>query len=69
MTVILPDEIFGVADNPLIVDLLISNLICMASIRPPGVSIRVFCDGSLLPKWLRKALRTLAVTRSCHAYR
>jgi hypothetical protein len=61
VTAILPDEIFGVADNPLIVDLLISDLICMASIRAPGASIRVFCDGSLLPKRLRKALRTLAI--------
>ena len=61
MAAILPDEIFRVADNPLVVNLLSSNLISMASIRAPGAHIRVFCDGGLCSKRLRKALGTSAL--------
>jgi hypothetical protein len=61
MAAILPDEIFRVADNPLIVNLLSSDLISQVSIRAPGACIRVFCDGGLCSKRLRKALGTPAI--------
>jgi hypothetical protein len=47
MAPIPPDEIWGVADDPLIVDLPSLNLQILASVMTPGASIRVFCDSCL----------------------
>jgi hypothetical protein len=61
MAPIPPDEIWGVADNPLVVDLPFLNLQILASVMMPGASIRVFSNSGLWPKGLGKTLRIAAI--------
>jgi hypothetical protein len=56
MAPILPDEIWGVANHPLIVDLSALNLKNLACVTTPGASIRVFSDSGLCLKSLWKTL-------------
>jgi hypothetical protein len=50
MAPILPDEIWRVANHPLIVDLIALNFQNLAYVMTSGVSIRVFSYSGLCPK-------------------
>jgi hypothetical protein len=54
MATILPDEIGTVSDDPTIVNLLSSNLMCMSSVLTPGRSIGILGNGCLISEWLWK---------------
>ena len=61
MAPVLSDEKRGMADHTLIVNLLVSDLISDASVRVLCTGIEIFSDRGMLPKRLRKPLRTLAI--------
>ena len=64
VAVIFPDEIPGVTDNPLIVNLIPSspsNTMCLPSVMTSGASIRVLSDSGLLSGGLWKALGTYPI--------
>ena len=61
VTAISPDEVLGVADNPLVGDLLASNFMCLASVGAPCMCIRVISHRGVFPKWLWETLGTFAI--------
>ena len=61
MAPVLPDEKRGMADHPLVVDLLVSDLMSDASVRVLCAGIEIFSDRGVLPKRLGKPLWTLAI--------
>ena len=44
MAAVLPDEILGVADHSLIVDMHTTNNASLPSVRSPGVGVTVICE-------------------------
>jgi hypothetical protein len=55
---VLPDEILAMANDPSIVQVMLSNLNSLASVGAPSPCIRVISDCGMLPKGLRKPLST-----------
>jgi hypothetical protein len=61
VTPVLPDEIRGVTDDPLVVDLPALDLKILHNVAAPGASIRVLSDSGLWSEGLGKTLGTGAI--------
>ena len=64
MTPVLPNEILAVTDHPSVVHLISVPLTCvkgLPSVETPCSGIRIFCDGSVLIKGLRKAFSAYTI--------
>ena len=61
MAAVLPDEIGTVSEDPTIVDLLSSDLMCASSVPVFVGCIGILRDGCLIPEWLWKVLGALSI--------
>ena len=61
MVMVLPDKIGRVCDDPMIVDLLSPNVMCVSSVPAPGQSISILRNGGLIPERLWKVFGAVSI--------
>ena len=61
MTAEFPEPEAWIWNDPTIVNLMTSNLICLFSVMSPEIGIEILIDGGLLSEWFRESFRTFAI--------
>ena len=61
MTVELPEPEAWIENNPSVVNLMTSNLVCLSCVTSSEVGIRILINGGFVSEWFRETFGTFAI--------